>query len=91
MKITGSWLLPTTPSIRKPCRRLASRLTLLADGTATPCAQDARAEMPIGRWTTSGLAELWSGAGLGDVRAAQTRGVVGALPLCSRCGEWSRP
>jgi hypothetical protein len=45
-------LLPSTPSVREACRRLTTRLCLLADGTAALCAQDHGGSVPVGNWVT---------------------------------------
>jgi hypothetical protein len=84
-------LLPSTPSIREPCRRLRTRLMLLADGTAALCAQDVRGTVKLGNWATESLREIWSGPALKRVQEAHARLELEPLPACQRCGEWSRP
>jgi hypothetical protein len=84
-------LLPTRPPTRGPCRRLGSRLMLLADGTATLCAQDFRGTVNLGKWTEKPLGEIWNGRDLAQIREAHEEVRLEALPLCPGCGEWSRP
>lgn len=84
-------LLPIGPPLRGPCRRLASRLMLLADGRVALCGQDLRGERPLGNWVTGRVSEVWSGAALRGLRAAHGRVELESLPLCQRCHEWFRP
>ncbi len=84
-------LLPMAPPLREPCRRLRRRLTLLANGVATPCDQDLAAGLPVGDWTASGPAELWAGSALAAVRAAHESGDIARLAPCGSCSEWFRP
>ncbi len=84
-------LLPSTPDVRQPCRRLTSRLTLLADGTVALCHQDYRGELRLGNWREQSLREIWNGPRLGEVRRRHEEGRLEPLPACGRCTEWSRP
>jgi hypothetical protein len=84
-------LLPATSSIREPCRRLASRLMLLADGNAPMCSEDFRGETSLGSWRESSLAEIWRGGRLADLRTAHKQLCLETHPLCQLCTEWSRP
>ena len=84
-------LLSTVTSFRRPCRRLATRLMLLADGTVGLCGQDVNGEVRLGDWRSESLRAIWSGAALAQVRQAHARGDLEAFPLCRRCSEWNRP
>lgn len=84
-------LLPTVAPFREPCRRLATRLMLLADGTVALCGQDVRGEVRLGDWATESLRAIWSGPALGTIRRAHERMGLEPLPLCRRCCEWNRP
>ncbi|MBU0637833.1 MAG: SPASM domain-containing protein [Planctomycetes bacterium] len=84
-------LLAHTPPIREPCRRLGTRLTLLADGTVALCEQDVAGAQPAGDWFETPIMDIWGGKRLAEVRAAHERLELVDLPLCRRCGEWSRP
>ena len=84
-------LLSTTSPLREPCRRVATRLTLLADGTAVACAQDVRGEVRLGDWTTEPLRDLWAGSRLTELRQSHSTLGLERYPLCLRCREWGRP
>jgi hypothetical protein len=84
-------LLSTMPTVREPCRRLGTRLMLLADGTAALCSRDFGAVHPLGDWTEQSLAEIWTGPRLAAIRNAQLRADYRVTPLCETCAEWSRP
>jgi hypothetical protein len=84
-------LLPTIPWVREPCRRLPTRLVLLADGSAVACGQDFRGDLRVGDWTRESLDEIWGGKTLADIRQRHATLSLGALPLCQRCSEWFRP
>jgi hypothetical protein len=83
-------LLGTVPPVREGCRRLGSRMMLLADGTVPLCGQDVRGEVRLGNWLSEPITDIWGGASLGAVRGAHTRLDLGALPMCGRCNEWFR-
>lgn len=76
-----------TPPARGPCRRAASRLVVLADGTVTTCDQDFRGLHALGRLPDAPLGEIWRASRLERIR----RGDLDAAPLCAKCDEWHRP
>lgn len=84
-------LLALTPPVREPCRRIARRLTLLADGRVPLCDEDARGETTIGNWQEQSLAEIWSGRPMQQARAAHAGLALQQYPLCASCDEWFRP
>ena len=84
-------VLAMEPPIRGPCRRLDSRLMLLADGRATLCAQDVTGELAIGSWVSQSLDDLWGGERVRSARRAHSRLKFDDYPLCKRCREWFRP
>lgn len=84
-------VLAMDPPIRGPCRRLHSRIMLLADGRAALCAQDTAGASAIGSWVSQPLAELWRGGGLHGARRAQSELALDDYPLCGGCREWFRP
>lgn len=84
-------LLPLEPPLRKPCRRLDTRMTLLADGAAVRCSQDVSGQTRIGDWTRTPLSELWRGTELASVRSLQRALDLDGLTLCGKCREWFRP
>lgn len=77
----------TDPPARGACRRVRSRMTILADGSVTTCDQDYRGLQVAGRLTELPLSEVWHSAMLERVR----RNEIGAMPLCKACREWHRP
>lgn len=82
-------LLATTPPTRTACRRLDSRLMLLADGAAVACSEDVRGQLRFGDWREAPLSELWNGSDRQRCRAAHVVGTE--LPVvCARCSEWHR-
>ena len=83
-------LLATVPPTREPCRRLNSRMLLLADGAAASCSQDYRGEQVLGRWLSEPLADIWRGEALAAVRRAHAELNVAELPICPGCREWFR-
>lgn len=84
-------LLPITPPVRGACRRLTRRLTLLADGAAVLCDQDAAGRQAVGNWQATPLAEIWQSASMSTARAAHEAQSLAALPLCGSCEQWFRP
>ncbi len=89
-ELPGDTLLRATPAIRGPCRRLASRLMLLADGKAVACSQDFRGQMSMGDWKREALADIWRGAAMNEARGAHAALTLDRYPLCIACGEWCR-
>ena len=84
-------LLQATPPVRERCGRLASRMTLLADGTAVLCDQDPLGRQPIGNWFEMPLRELFAGSERANAQEKHAVGGWGELPLCGACRQWFRP
>ena len=84
-------VLTMRPPLRGPCRRLGTRMMLLADGRAVLCSQDVKGEASLGSWISERLADLWRGDAVRTAREAHSRLMLDNHPLCSRCGEWFRP
>ena len=76
--------------LRRPCRRLRSRMTVLSDGAIMACEEDVMGKRPLGRADSDDLMEVWQ-TKLGPLRAAHERGDFAAHPLCGKCREWHRP
>ncbi len=89
-KMPPDSLLSTEPPIREPCRRLSSRLMLLADGAAVLCGQDIEGRMRIGDWHDQPLAEIWKSRQRSVARTAHAELSLDSLPLCGDCAEWFR-
>ena len=90
-KMPADSLLTTEPPMRAPCRRLASRMMLLADGSAVLCSQDIEGRMTIGNWRDQPLAEIWASQERSAAGTALGQLSLSTLPLCGECGEWFRP
>ena len=90
-KMPADSLLTTEPPMRAPCRRLASRMMLLADGSAVLCSQDIEGRMTIGNWHEQRLAEIWASQERLAAGTAHGKLSLSTLPLCGECGEWFRP
>ena len=83
-------LLATVPPTREPCRRLNSRMMLLADGVASACSQDYRGEQAVGEWLSERIASIWRGASLTRIRQSHSDLSIADVPICPRCREWFR-
>lgn len=90
-RLAPDGLLSTTPAVRGPCRRLSSRLMLLADGTVAQCGQDVRGQVRLGDWRAEPLAEIWVGPELTRLREAQGQLNLESLPNCAACNTWNLP
>lgn len=84
-------LIGVTPPVREPCRRLANRLVLLADGTARACDERIDDSIVLGNWSEQSLAEIWSGAVRARLRARQAGRDLREIPQCLACDQWFRP
>ena len=78
------------PPKRRPCDRLASRLTILSDGQVVSCEQDVLAAQPMGRVGVRSLSDIWRDR-FASLRACHAAGQWSAQPLCGGCREWHRP
>ena len=79
-----------TPPNRRPCHRLASRLTVLSDGTVVTCEQDVTGVQPMGRVGDRPLTDVWRDR-FASLRACHAAGRWDEQPLCGGCREWHRP
>jgi hypothetical protein len=79
-----------SPPRRVPCARLASRLTILCDGTIIACEQDFAARQPLGRIGSDKIADVFADK-LATLRDAHNAGNFDCHPLCSKCRDWHRP
>ena len=84
-------VMSMAPPVRVACRRLSSRLMVLADGTVTACEQDYAGKHAVGRLSTQGIGHIWRGAAMTTLRASHRSGAYDALELCRGCDEWHRP
>jgi hypothetical protein len=79
------------PPARVPCRRLRSRLVMLADGCAVACDQDFRAVHAVGDLNRQTLQEAWQSEAMQQLRNHLPGKSSGPAILCDHCEEWSRP
>ncbi|GMU36040.1 MAG: SPASM domain-containing protein [Phycisphaerae bacterium] len=85
-------VMSTAPPSRTACRRLQSRVVVLADGSVVLCDQDFRGLTPVGDAGRDELEAVWRGEAMARVREAHVRGDAAAAgPLCGACEEWHRP
>jgi len=84
-------LLAMTPSVRIPCRRLATRLTLLADGSVPFCSQDVTGATSVADWRRERVTDIWRNAKLNALRDVHSNERWREFVLCESCREWSRP
>ncbi|MDP9173543.1 MAG: radical SAM protein [Planctomycetota bacterium] len=78
------------PPLRRPCARLAKRLTVLSDGRFVACEQDIQGLMPLGTAGRNSVADIWSSAAA-NLRRDHQVGNWQRHSLCSRCRDWHRP
>ncbi len=92
---TGAGLMPDlavidmSPPIRRPCRQLAGRLTVLTDGRVALCDQDWLGRACLGHVDHQSLDETW--ARITTARRQQASGEVSPDSICAGCREWHRP
>jgi len=78
------------PPRRRPCARLASRVTVLCDGRIVSCEQDVLGRQTVGQIGKDRLGNVWREE-LGTLRALHLRQAWSEKPLCAACKEWHRP
>jgi hypothetical protein len=79
-----------TPPKRRACARLASRISVLSDGTIVACEQDVLGRNPLGRIGQETIASLWNGK-MKLLRSDHQCGQWDRHALCGACREWHRP
>jgi MoaA/NifB/PqqE/SkfB family radical SAM enzyme len=78
------------PPRRRPCARLAQRLTVLCDGRVVSCEQDFNGAQTLGRIGDDSIGNLWAGAAAAMNRD-HAAGNWARHPVCASCKEWHRP
>jgi radical SAM protein with 4Fe4S-binding SPASM domain len=81
----------TAPPRRRPCARIARRLTILADGTVPQCDIDIQAAAPIGRLEEEGLDRLWRGQANLRLQSDHREQSLAGRAMCRACDQWNRP
>lgn len=84
-------VLGAAPVVRGACRRLGSRVALLADGSVAQCGQDFRGIGVLGRWLDRPMADVWDDPAIASLREDHSRLDLRRRPLCAACDEWFRP
>jgi hypothetical protein len=79
-----------SPPCRRACARLASRLTVLCDGSIVACEQDFNGRSPLGTIGTTSIGEVWK-TKFAALRDDHTAGNFMKQPLCGACRDWHRP
>jgi hypothetical protein len=78
------------PPLRRPCARLAGRITILSDGTMVSCEQDVLGKQALGHISRQTIFEVWT-KGMSPLREDHHRGNWAARPVCADCSDWHRP
>lgn len=86
--LPGLAVIDMSPPRRRPCRQLARRMSITADGRVPLCDQDLQAAAAVADLNTVAADEAWRS--LDIPRAAHAAGSIDALP-CATCTEWHRP
>lgn len=84
-------LLPTQPPRRVPCRRLSSRLAILADGNFSACGEDVLGSLCVGAVSETDLGRAFAGPILNRLRSDHAAGQIPVGSICETCAEWHRP
>jgi len=88
-RIPDSGVADMTPPTRRPCSRIAGRMTILSDGRIVSCEEDVRGEQAMGRIGSDTITEVWQRQ-FDDLR--QRHASLVSLPVvCTACKEWHRP
>ena len=84
-------VMQMAPSPRTPCRRLASRCLVLANGLVVACDQDFQGRHPVGDLREQSLEAVWAGTAFSRLRDTHRRGEFAPALLCATCDDWHRP
>jgi hypothetical protein len=79
-----------SPPKRLPCARLASRVSVLCDGSVAVCENDVSGSLVVGRVGKQTLSEIWQRR-LAPLRADHASGCWSKHKLCAGCSDWHRP
>jgi spiro-SPASM protein len=76
-------------SVRRPCSRLSSRMTILSDGRVVSCEQDIFGKQTMGILGQTPIQEIWQ-QGFAHLRQCHQNAEWASKPLCGNCREWHR-
>nr|MBA3273770.1 SPASM domain-containing protein [Chthoniobacterales bacterium] len=79
-----------SPPKRRPCNRLASRLTVLSDGSIVLCEQDVTGKQTLGTIGRDKIENIWRDR-FAPARKNHARGDYAQHALCAACTDWHRP
>lgn len=79
-----------SPSCRRPCGRISSRVTILSDGRVVSCEEDVTGRQVFGQLGQATLTEIWQKR-FEAFRQDHRKEKWGRYPLCGACKEWHRP
>jgi radical SAM protein with 4Fe4S-binding SPASM domain len=78
-----------SPPRRKPCVRIASRMTILSDGKIVSCEEDVLGRRSLGQIGRDSLQDVWLKQ-FTQLRGDHREGKLEKHPLCANCREWHR-
>lgn len=79
-----------SPPLRVPCRRIASRMTVLSDGSVVSCEEDLAGRRQMGRIGQSAIRDIWQ-ARFAELRSVHADRRWTSCGVCAQCKEWNRP
>jgi hypothetical protein len=74
---------------RRPCARLANRMTVLSSGQIVSCEQDILGNQSVGMIGEMPIQEIWQKR-FAPLRKDHQSGEWNTQPLCGKCREWHR-
>jgi len=89
-QIPDSAVADMAPPRRRACGRLASRMTILSDGTIVSCEQDIFGKQAMGMIGQTPIQEIWKSR-FTALRRCHEKSEWNGQPLCAGCREWHRP
>lgn len=78
------------PPGRRPCTRIASRASILCDGSVVSCEEDVQGRQTMGHLGSASLSEIWQ-ENFPKLRIDHREGRWDRHDLCKGCREWHRP
>ncbi len=84
-------VMSMAPPQRLPCRQLANRCTILANGLVVGCDRDFQGGYVVGDLNEQSLSQIWHDDRMASLRAAHRRADYSIHPMCADCEDWHRP
>lgn len=84
LHVSEAWL-PGIQSKPRICSLAFDRLTMLWDGTLTPCSDDITAALSLGKWPQTGFRDAFNGHKVRRIRRAHMHKSLDRHPLCRHC------